>query len=367
VESNGREKDFMKILMVTQKVDLADDLLGFTHRWVEAFGVRTDKLYVSAIRIGEHRLTGNFVLLPMEKGRGGRVRKLATLIGTAGRLILKKEVDLVFVHMSPVFCLLLAPFTAAAGIPQVLWFTHRSAGLTLRFATWVVDRVVTASKKDFPIPSRKVIGTGHGIDCDHFTPGKNGETPAPGGMILSVGRISPIKNYESMISAFSMIAPAYGLSLTIVGAEGTPAQKDYFEKIKRMAAGTGHGGKIVFRGRIPHARILSYYRSSMLFVNLCDGAMDKTVLEAMSCGVPVVTTNRAFASLLAGLSPRLYVREKNPAAVAAAMEAVLQLSPSERKALGEKLRHRVVEGHSLEGLMDRMLMIFRQLKGAGPP
>jgi glycosyltransferase involved in cell wall biosynthesis len=348
--------------MVTQKVDLADDLLGFTHGWIEAFSDRMEKVYVSAIRIGDHRLAEKAALLPMETGRDSRAGRCVNLIRGAGPLLLNKEVDLVFVHMSPVFSLLLAPFAAAAGVPQVLWYTHGSAGAILRAALWTVDRVVTASADDFPLASHKVTGTGHGIDCGFFCPAGAPEENVTSTTILSVGRISPVKNYELMLDAFGRVPSGYQASLTLVGEAGTPAQEPYLEKIRTLAASEPFKDRILLAGKVPHRGIRAFYRRSRLMINLSDtGTLDKAVLEAMACGVPVVTTNSAFETLLRGIEPGLFVARKDPSEIAAAIEGVLALSLEERDRLGLILRERVTAQHDLGRLAGRLLSVFEEV------
>ena len=46
-------------------------------------------------------------------------------------------------------------------------------------------------------------------------------------------------------------------------------------------------------------KTLEFYQSGDLFVNLSDtGSLDKAVLEAMACGLKILTSNEAFKSVL---------------------------------------------------------------------
>ncbi|MEK7522407.1 MAG: glycosyltransferase, partial [Patescibacteria group bacterium] len=58
-------------------------------------------------------------------------------------------------------------------------------------------------------------------------------------------------------------------------------------------------GIIEFVGPIPNKNIVEFYQSGDLFVNLSDtGSLDKAVLEAMACGLKVLTSNEAFKNIV---------------------------------------------------------------------
>src|SRR3989339_374793 len=73
-----------------------------------------------------------------------------------------------------------------------------------KLAEKLTDKIFTASKESFRLPSKKVEVTGHGIDLDKFKPA---EIKKDGSKfkIISVGRISPVKNYEIMINATEIL------------------------------------------------------------------------------------------------------------------------------------------------------------------
>ncbi len=67
-----------------------------------------------------------------------------------------------------------------------------------------------------------------------------------------------------------------------------------------------------------------------------------TIMEAMACGVPCVTTDVGdCARLLEGVGRVVPMRD--PAALASAWEQTLQLSAAEREEIAVKSRQRVLE------------------------
>ena len=100
--------------------------------------------------------------------------------------------------MCPEYVLAAAPTNRIFRKKSVLWYTHREVSLKLRLAAKLVDKIFTASKESFRLPSKKVVIAGHGIDIEHFKPrgsSASGDTLK----LLSVGRVSPSKDLMFLI------------------------------------------------------------------------------------------------------------------------------------------------------------------------
>ena len=144
----------LRVLMITQKVDLDDDVLGFTHTWVNKLAERVAELHVLALSVGRHDLHGNVSLYSMGKERGAdRPRRFVRFNRVIAPLVLRRRVDVIFVHMVPLYAILAAPWTKLWRVPMVLWYTHKSVTRTLKLAHRLVDRVVTASAESFRLIS----------------------------------------------------------------------------------------------------------------------------------------------------------------------------------------------------------------------
>ena len=57
----------MKLLILTQKMDKNDDLLGFFHNWVSEFAKKCEKVTVISLGIGEYSLSDNVKVLSLGK------------------------------------------------------------------------------------------------------------------------------------------------------------------------------------------------------------------------------------------------------------------------------------------------------------
>ena len=64
----------MKLLIITQKVDINDDVLGFFHRWIEEFAKHCEKITVICLQKGEYNLPDNVKVLSL--GKEGAMAKI---------------------------------------------------------------------------------------------------------------------------------------------------------------------------------------------------------------------------------------------------------------------------------------------------
>jgi len=246
----------------------------------------------------------------------------------------------------------------------VMWFTHRSTSNELRIAHWLVDKVVTASKESFRLKSDKVVITGHGIDTDRFKPldvRREGNTK----VILSVGRISPIKDYETLIEAANILVNKQGrrdLQFVIVGNVLIASDQGYFEHLQEMVAAYGLTDHLSFVGAVPHREMPTYYQKCDVLVNLCPtGGLDKAVLEGMACEKPVIVRNKAFVPLLGKWKKDLLCKGQNAQELVDKLESVTIMNDESLRMLGEGMRRFVEEEHSVNGLMEKLVSVFRQL------
>lgn len=99
--------------------------------------------------------------------------------------------------------------------------------------------------------------------------------------ILFVGRIHPEKNILNLIQALSFFP---GVSLTIVGSG--PLEKNVCALAKKQSL------SLTIIPSVPNSLLPKIYQEAELYVqpSLYEGN-PKTIIEAMSCGLPVVATN----------------------------------------------------------------------------
>lgn len=348
------------LLLFNLVTDADDPVLGFTTAWANALAAYFPRVDVMTMRAGRLALAGNVRVYSIGKEKGySEPRRALEFYRRLSGLLLRERYAAAFAHMTPLFAVLAAPLLRARGVPLTLWYTHGSVSRTLRLAERLAGRVVTASPESFRLPSSKVRILGHGIDTDQFVPA------APRGddrfIVLSVGRIAPVKRLETLIEAAGRLCHELdfrALRVRIVG-HAAPEDAAYAERLRRQVTLLGLDTVVTFAGPRPHDQVAAEYQRADVMVNLSrTGSLDKAVLEAMACGVPVVTANEAFAAVLAPWADRLLIPHDSPGKLAAALVRLKGLPDAERAALGAALRARVIADHSLPRLMERLVNVL---------
>ena len=220
----------MKLLVLTQKIDINDDVLGFFHGWVAEFAKHCDQVTVICLYKGEYDLPANVKVLSLgkEKFSNCYIAKLLYCLKFYKHIWQERNnYDSVFVHMNQIYVVLGGLFWRVWRKKISLWYTHKKVSLSLRIAEKFVDNIFTASKESFRLESKKVKVMGHGIDTEIFKPLEN-KTENKVFKILTVGRISPIKDIKTLIRAVSELRIT-NYELQIVGSAGTIEQEKYFQ------------------------------------------------------------------------------------------------------------------------------------------
>ena len=293
----GSNDKLKKLLIITQKVDINDDNLGFFHGWLEKLAGKVDKLFVVCLAEGKHRLPPNVIVYSLGKERGyPKIRQFFRLQG----FLLKNlpGADGIFVHMCPIYAVASWPLAKIFRKRMILWFLHRNVNWKLKLAEKCVDKILTVSEETCRLKNRKKIELmGHGIDTELFRPGDDAGA-GQGLRILFVGRISPIKNLDTLIEGIDILVNQKNIKdikVKIVGSPLEDYEKGYFEKLKRLIKEKKLNNYIDFLGGKTHREMVKFYQESNLFLNLSPtGGMDKAVLEAMACSIPALVSNQAF-------------------------------------------------------------------------
>jgi glycosyltransferase involved in cell wall biosynthesis len=346
----------MNLLLFNLATDAEDPILGFTTVWLSALARHCDQIHVITVRQGRLDLPDNVSVYSVGKEQGyGKLRRGEQFYRHLAHVLRSTTIDACFAHMNPLFAVMAAPLLKARRIPITLWYAHKSVTLKLRVAEKLVDQVVTSSPEGFRLPSRKVLSIGQGIDTDRFGLSPISREADRPFTVVSVGRLSPVKGLETLIKATDRLVRHHRMENLSVRLVGPVYDVAYAERLRRLVADRGLGGVVHFVGALPHEQVSREYRQADAFVNLSStGSADKAVLEAMSCGIPVLTSNVAFERVLGSLASSAMVAKGDAVGLAERLWMLAELSPQERRAAGQQLRRVVVSRHSLEVLARRL-------------
>jgi len=357
----------MRILIITQKIDINDDVLGFFHGWVREFAKHCEKVTVICLYKGEYDLPENVKVLSLGKEKN---KSFPLIRGIEGVKKIKyifrfykyiwqerKNYDAVFVHMNQIYVILGAWFWRLQKNKIALWYTHKQVSLALRIAEKFVDKIFTASRESFRLASKKLIVMGHGIDTEIFKPLENKKENNVF-KILTVGRISPIKDIKTLVRAVGELQNS-NYELQVVGAAGTLEQEKYFQEVKDLVKELKLKEKVKFIGSVPNREVRQYYQTADLFVNMAPtGGLDKAILEATACACPVIVCNETMKNDLGEFADELMFKHGDCKELAEKIKKIINLDQSQRIIIAKKLRERVTENHNLENLVKKILAIF---------
>jgi glycosyltransferase involved in cell wall biosynthesis len=181
-----------------------------------------------------------------------------------------------------------------------------------------------------------------------------------------VGRLSPIKRCDILIQAIqeTISTGTRDISFTIVGGLERSDALEYETYLKQLVSDGKLDSIITFRGPVPFHAVPPIYREADLFLHACNnGGIDKAVLEAMSSGCVVLSSNPAFQTIFGELADLLLVPENDPIQFAAHIKKIRALPLEERRAMGSRLRQIVLDNHSLKRLTAQLVQELQALPG----
>ncbi len=349
----------MRLLVITQKVDINDDILGFFHQWIEKLSGKFDFLNVICLQAGKYSLPQNVSVFSLGKENGrSRVRGLFRFYQDIWQL--RKDHEAVFVHMNPIYVVLGGIFWKIWGKKIYLWHNHRHGNVITRIAIWLSDAVFYTSPFSFSARFKKSKMMPAGIDTAVFK--RDDRIQKIPHSILYAGRFSPVKNVDVLIAAADLLnKQGVDFVINIVGQPGDDEQ-DNFQKIKTLARDLEARGKIRFLGGAANNQLPAIYNQNDIFVNLTQaGSFDKTILEAMACQSIVLVSNPAYQDIF----PKewrevLMFKERDPEDLAKKLIYLMGLAENQKIVLGQELREIVVRGHDLDNLVEKIIHELNQ-------
>jgi glycosyltransferase involved in cell wall biosynthesis len=355
----------MRLLLFNMAMDLDDPLLEFVVYWVRALAKRVKFIHVITMRAGRVSVPNNVRVHSVGKEKGySEPRRAVEFYRQLFRILREDHIDVCFSHMIPIFTVLAAPVLKAKSIPIVTWYAHRQLTTILKLAHHLSDRMVSINDSSYPYGHDKFTSLGHGIDMDLFSP----DTVAPDNppLLLSVGRLSPIKELITLIDTVHLLRQrGYFFRCALVGG-ALERDEAYAERVRQRVQALELEDSVQFVGAVRSDQVVHWYRRCFAHVNLCPtGALDKAALEAMACGRLCLVANEGFKETLGEYADYFLFRYGNPEDLAERLRWTLSLSADERVRIGAYLRQQVVAKHSLERLAGSLVDIFESKKNLG--
>lgn len=343
------------LLIVTQKIDADDSVLGFFHGWVEELAKTVPLLTVICLEEGSHELPANVRVFSLGKESGGRTRW--QYISTFYKYIwnMRQDYDTVFVHMNQEYALLGGLVWRVLGKRVLFWRNHRRGNWLTRTAVTFSHTVFCTSPHSYTARMTKSRLMPAGIDTELFKPVAGARVKR---LVLCAGRISPNKRQHVLVEAVDTLwTEGEKLRVSFVG-DASRGSEEYYEKVRAAASLLEHEAIVAFYEGVSQAHMPELYGSHEVFVNLTEtGSFDKTVLEAMACGSLPLVSNLSFRSMFPSeYRELLCFKEDDSDDLAEKLSVLLGQPDSAKQKISRAMREIVAEKHSLKRLIDELMV-----------
>jgi glycosyltransferase involved in cell wall biosynthesis len=235
----------------------------------------------------------------------------------------------------------------AAAERRVFELSARIVAVSEFSARQIASRAPAAANRVRVVPT--------GVETNFFTPADSKVTaraalglPADEPLVLGVGRLAGVKQFDRLITAFT-VACTRGLQARLVIAGGGPERA----RLDHLISTYGMGGRIQLAGYCDPPRLRAYMQAADLQV--CTSAFENlslAILEGMACGTPVLgTPGGGTPQLIGQVDPALVLADDHAHTLADALPD--WLSDRERLArLGRRARALAVEQYDWERVVD---------------
>ena len=350
----------MRLLWFNLATDLDDSILAFTSSWIRQVAARVDSIHVITMRLGRTELPENVRIWSVGKEKGfSEPRRALEFYRHLLRILNHESIDACFSHMIPIFSVMAAPVLKLRSIPLVTWYAHSSISTMLKLSHHLSRRMVSVNSASYPYSKEKLVTLGHGIDTSLFSPA----SAACSDLVLSVGRLSPIKNLDTLLGALARLRGREIPFRCVLVGGSPPHHRPYAEKLLQKAQRLGLEELVHFSGPVPHSELVSWYRRCAVHLNCSprNHAVDKAPLEAMACGIPSLSSVKGYRETFGQYADDLHFPQGDAEDLTERLARLLVLSAAERMKMGTYLRQQVIRRHTVERLADRIVGLLREI------
>ncbi len=340
----------MKLLILNERVDENDAVLGIYTEWINEFAGQLDEVFVVTQWKGKAHLKKNVHVMSLGKEKGlSKIVQLKNFYGFVNETLPK--VDFVLAHMSPVWIILASPLLKLHNKPSFLFYAHKHVDARLMLAERIVKGIFASVPGSISLKSEKVRLVGQGIPLHRF-PFRKGDRGLPSALkLVTVGRLTSRKDYVTILRACALLKNVH---LRIVGPALTSEESAYERVIRNEVKHLKLEKVVKLTGPIPNKDISKEYYSADVLVNAASktGA-DKVVFEASCTGCLPVACDPALRDFIG--DKRLLFSPGDEHELAGVLKGITDLSAAERSKIRAGMRAKMEKGHNSKVQIARII------------
>ena len=243
--------------------------------------------------------------------------------------------------------------TAPAWFQKV--YTATGAKWTFKMADKIICYTETEKQElvELDIESQKIAVIHNGIDTDLFIPDEMSTSDKK--QLLWIGRFANGKGVDYLIDAFKLLK-SENPDITLIMVGRGPEKERIRNKIRNLGLDTS----ITMKDFIPNSDIVQLYQSSSIFIlpSLEEG-VPRTILEAMSCGIPIVCSKLPQLVDIVNNCGFL-IPTKDSMAIADKVSEIIT-DTTQAKQLGKNGRENVVTNYSWKDTVEQTIRLYEGL------
>jgi len=355
----------MKLLMITRKVDNNDGGAGFICNWLMKLEKRVDKLSVICQEKGDIKGLEHIDIYSLGKedlkDRPDLIKKIIyTYRFYKYVFLLRKRYDHVFIHMHWIYIFLAGWYWRLTDRKIGFWYAHVQTVFCAKLASCFVNFIFSPSEHSFMFAEHKLRKVGHGIDTDIFKPKERNRNEKK--QLLSVGRLSTVKEYEVLVEAINILVNKYKVSNFEIKMIGQPANEvdfGYVEGLKKKIKEYNIEEYFKWLGDVANRDVNGYFQKGDIFLSQQPGGgFGKSVLEAMACGLICVMPTLVYNEVLGEYKEKTIFEPRNPKDMADKLKGVFNWNQEQIADYRKLVRNYVKENHNLDKLIDKIVSVY---------
>jgi glycosyltransferase involved in cell wall biosynthesis len=285
----------LTVLFATSIIRSKGDVDAFLVDLVKELARRAAHVYIICLQCDKLFISKNITVLvcPFRSP----ILRIFWLFSICLKISLIKRIDFYLCFISEIVCLTLSICAKLTGKKILYWYcsVYASSSYKVAIALKLASTVITCSdvvKKfystNYGINPDKIYNVGHGISVVKFYKANESYVsecnPTKPFTIVSVARISPVKEWEKLIFAIRLLREKKS-NIKVLAVGSPPAfitSISYFNTIKELIVDSKLEDVWQFLGSIPNEHLIDVYREADVVV--LPGYAYKTILESLAAG-----------------------------------------------------------------------------------